>query len=65
MTSPSRTIADELELASHDLDELIGRIRAGGRRCPTHDDVEEVVQGIARRMMISVRGTATAIGGVS
>jgi len=61
----ARTIADELELASHDLDELIGKIRAGGRRGPSHDDVEEAVQDIAKRMMVSVRGSAIALGSVS
>jgi len=60
-----RTIADELELISHDMDTLIGKLRTGGRRPPSHDDIDEEVLDLAARLIIVMRGhcqLAAAIG---
>ncbi|OJY68689.1 MAG: hypothetical protein BGP16_05500 [Sphingobium sp. 66-54] len=58
MTSSS--IADALETASHDLDTLIQDIRLDRREARSIEDVEERVQAIAGRMLVTVRGPAAA-----
>lgn len=57
----AREIVDELELASHDLDDLIRDMRNRRPAARNIEDMDERVQAIAARMLVAVRGNG-AVG---
>ncbi|MDX3908886.1 MAG: hypothetical protein QHC67_03610 [Sphingobium sp.] len=54
MAKPS--IADQLERASDDLDQVICSARLGVRNARQFDDLEEQAQGIAAKIVAAFRG---------